>query len=181
MYQFICIVQTLCIQLVLQTASLLICFTLIQDSATGGLSSLGLCPDLSHMVLVTQTRRQSLHQPRPPHPSTLQNKFAYQGFKSRRVREVEAKKIAEELRLANFKIVEVISPLLNLHTAMSPDDFDSLKSHANNPSLFQKVKLTSECQVDLMESTGMSKWIEYDNFVNCFTLVKLLIVEWIFH
>lgn len=116
-------------------------------------------------------------QPRPPHPDSLVNKYAYQGFKSRRQREAEAKKIAEELKTANFQIIEVMSPLMNLQEVAPIDDCNMLRSCARNPSLH--AKLASTRPEEQSEPRETSKWLEYDEFVNCFTLVNAVCSLWV--
>jgi hypothetical protein len=128
--------------------------------------------------MVTQTRKQPIALPRPPHPDSLINKFAFQGFKSRRQREKEVEKIAEELKTANFKIMEVMSPLdheLTSSRSFHRRTFDTLISCADNP--LQKGQITINCQGEKNEYRETSKWMEYSEFVNCFTLLKLVPME----
>ena len=136
---------------------------------------IGLPAGLPHVVMVTQTRRESLEQPVAPDPDTLIPKFAHQGFKSRKQREQEAQKIAEELKSVNCKLVEVISPLMNLHRAVSPQNMELLNASARDPPQQLKIKRqTMPEKTENGENIGQerktSTWIQYDNdFIKCFT------------
>ena len=56
---------------------------------------------------------------------------------------------------------------MNLQTVISPKDFAMLRSHADNP--LQKGKVN--CQGEQSEQRETTKWVEYNEFVNCFTSV----------
>jgi hypothetical protein len=132
---------------------------------------IGLPPSLPHVVMITQTRREPLEQPVAPDPDTLIPKFAHQGFKSRKQREQEAQKIAEDLKNMNCKLVEVISPLMNLHTVVSPETMELLNVSLRDPSVDrQKTPEETENCETIEQQRQTSTWIQYDqDFVKCFS------------
>lgn len=123
--------------------------------------------------MLTQTRKQPLEQPRPPDPDSLIPPYAYQGFKNRRQREVEARQIAEELEKVNCKLVEMISPFMNLSSAVSVENLELLNACASDPSQRLKLnlgRLETGDEKEIQEARKTSTWIRYeDDFMKCFS------------
>eukprot|EP00118_Oscarella_pearsei_P014950 m.131375 g.131375 ORF g.131375 m.131375 type:complete len:567 (+) comp38042_c0_seq23:4956-6656(+) len=130
-----------------------------QAEAAVNQSKAGLSPELTHIALITQTRKESLEQPTAPDPDALIPKFSYLGFKSRRQRILEAEEIAQKLAAIDSQLIEISSPLIHR----------DMEGPARS-RLVNEKELSPVDEEHTDEKRAETKiWMNIDQFIKCFT------------